>query len=103
MRGTFFGFSIEFDDLRFIPADAGNMGNSQAVVLVYTVHPRRCGEHTKIKLLNLQMFFNCKFFTDFTVESLFNYQRAMYYSSGKKETSLKPSISTGVRRFFPIV
>ena len=77
MRGTSTRARSFLQRNRFIPADAGNIPSRSNPSRSNPVHPRRCGEHTKIKLLNLQMFFNCKIFTNFAVDFLFNYQRAM--------------------------
>src|ERR671925_384499 len=74
-----------------------------------TVHPRVCGEQTSSTSLIFQRFLPLKKSTKFFVrhnhrQYHFSFVKEPPVSStGKKETSLAPSKSTGIRRFLPKV
>ncbi len=48
VRGTFNGSRNETDRARFIPARAGNIARCMPRAVPDAVHPRTCGEHTRI-------------------------------------------------------
>ncbi len=53
LRGTFCYQGLERHYLRFIPAPAGNIGDPRENATIATVHPRACGEHSRIVLVEV--------------------------------------------------
>ena len=113
-RGTDHLAQLVDKKFRFIPACAGNRHDAPRQNSATSVHPRLRGEQTNCKSLKLQRFFKHTFFTGACVIFVFSCQRANGAAhagfsassspgSGRKETSLKPSISIGIRLFFPMV
>ena len=103
LRGTRAGFLAGHLRVRFIPAVAGNAASSGAICGTTTVHPRGCGERTCWNSLPFRLFFCWPISTKKIATSLHGGQAGLLFSFRKKGTSLLPSISTGIRLFFPNV
>ncbi len=92
VRGTVLQHATDEVKLRFIPACAGNSKPAATESEKRPVHPRVCGEQSCCRILILNGFTNVKKLTGFWGAQ-----------SGRNWTSVRPSKSTGMRRFRPNV